>query len=224
MLTTVRYAVLAGFLLTASGAFAQDRPAISLKPTDAPRWDAAMHVGWFSSNKSELAPDWNDWYDVASYDVSGGFYWTPHLKIELDVARTTTGDIYVDEPPQPGVPYYRSREHRFTTTTAAAGVSYQFFENAWFHPFAGGGFVAIDEHERAGDTQPTVIFRDAQTPIVLPQPPHIDRSLTSVHPFVTAGFKLYVAERAFLRTDVRVVAGSGRTEAAVWRGGFGFDF
>jgi hypothetical protein len=186
--------------------------------------DVATHVGWFASNKSEVAPDWNDWYDAASFDVSGGFYWTPHLKIEVDVARTTAGDVFVELPPEPGVPFFRSREHRFTTTNVAAGVSYQFFDNAWFHPFIGGGAIAIDEQERATITQPAFIFRDALTPIPLPQPPPIDRSLTSIHPYGTAGFKLYLAERAFLRTDVRVVAGSGRAEATLWRTGFGFDF
>lgn len=224
MLTTIRGTAFVLVLFVVSSAQAQERPIVSLVPADSPRWDVAAHVGWFSRNKSEIGPDWNDWYDAASFDVSGGFYWTPHVKVELDVARTTSGGVQVDEPPTVGVPYFRSREHLFTTTSVSAGVNYQFFENAWLHPFAGGGIVAIAERERAGDAYPTVIFRDALTLIVLPQPPPIDRTLTSLRPFATAGLKVYVAERVFVRTDVRVVAGSGRAEAATWRGGFGFDF
>lgn len=224
MRTTIRGTAFVLVLFLVSVAQAQERPIISLVPADSPRWDAAAHIGWFSRNKSEIGPDWNDWYDAASFDVSGGFYWTPHVKVELDVARTTSATIQVDELPTIGVPYFRSREHQFTTTNFAAGMTYQFFENAWVHPFAGGGLVAIAERERAGEAYPPVVFRDALTAIVLPQPPPIDRTRTTVHPFAIAGVKVYVAERVFVRTDVRVVAGSRRAESATWRGGIGFDF
>ena len=32
-----------------------------------------------------MAPDWNDWYDVAAFSGSAGRYLTPHLKIEVDL-------------------------------------------------------------------------------------------------------------------------------------------
>lgn len=228
MLRIWRAAVLLGAIITATSAAAQDASTvITLRPPDAHRWDVAMQVGWFAANKSEIAPDWNDWYDAASFDVSAGYYWTPHLKLELDVSTTARGSVLVEEPVAvfPGsFPYYRSQEHRFRATSAAAGVIYQFFDNAWFHPFAGGGLTVVHETERTRVSQPSVFFRDPQTQIVIPPPPPLERDSTSVRPFATFGFKSYVSTRAFIRADVRAAASGDRAESVVWRAGVGFDF
>lgn len=221
--TTARFAILAMVLLSPTLARAQG-PIVSLKPLDPPRWDVAAHIGWFGADKSELGPDWNEWYDTASFDLSGGYYWTPHLKLEVDVARTTTDSVFVEQPPSPDSPFFRYRDHDFSATTVGAGLSWQFFENAWFHPFLGGGVAAISEHEEAGELQPAVVFRDASSSIVLPQPAPIDQTTTVLRPFASTGFKLYLAERVFFRTDVRFMFSERGNEAARWRAGFGFDF
>ena len=52
-------------LLSPALASAQAVGGISRSPVDRPRWDVSGDVGWLSSNKSEIGPDWNDWYDVA---------------------------------------------------------------------------------------------------------------------------------------------------------------
>jgi hypothetical protein len=43
-------------------------------------------------------------------------------------------------------------------------------------------------------------------------------------PFVSAGFKMYVSERAFIRTDLRTSLSSDGMTTLGWRNGIGFDF
>jgi hypothetical protein len=201
--------------------------AVSLAPDDPPQWDSAVQAGWFGGNKSDVAPEWNDWYDAASFSVSIGRYLTPHLKLEGDVAVSTTGRILHDNLvtfPGDLFPYYQPREHRFRTTQAGIGAAYQFFENRWFHPFAGGGLQVTRESERADRLVSPVYFRNPGIPVVLPPLDEVDIVETRVAPYVTAGFKAYVSERAFIRSDIRADATADRVESVVWRAGIGFDF
>ena len=43
-------------------------------------------------------------------------------------------------------------------------------------------------------------------------------------PFVGAGFKVYVSERVFIRTDLRTSWSSDGLATMAWRNGIGFDF
>src|SRR5688572_32440149 len=86
---TVCAALVLAACLTTSLAAAQDAPTVVLSPADPSRWDAAVHVGWLGENKSEIAPNWNQWYDAASFGASAGYYWTPHLKLDVELGTTT---------------------------------------------------------------------------------------------------------------------------------------
>ena len=46
----------------------------------------------------------------------------------------------------------------------------------------------------------------------------------AVRPFATVGFKLYVSERAFIRSDVQTTFSTRGVETARWRAGMGVDF
>lgn len=213
--------------LTVTGRDAHAQQAlVSLAADDAKRFDLAGHVGWLAVNKSDIAPDWNDWYDAAAVGVSAGWYLTPNLKFEADVSTSTAGTLHIEEqiaPPGP-YPYYPMREHRFRATTVAAGAAYQFFENLWFHPFVAAGVAATYESHRADYGELPPIFVNPQTRITVPPLPPLDTSSTFVHPFVGVGFKAYVSERAFIRADVRSTFSTRHVEAMVWRAGVGFDF
>ena len=227
MISTFRIAVLLVVLAAASEAAAQDRPTVTLSPNSPARWDFVTQVGWLGGNKSEIAPDWNDWYDTASIEVAGGHYWTPHLKIELGVSTTAEAEVLVEERvllPVDGFPFYRSRSHRFRTTTVGAGFAYQFFENAVFHPFLGAGVSLVHERQHVDVAQPLVFFRDPLTRVVAPAIEPFERDVTHLRPFALLGFKAYVSERAFFRTDVRVSASRDHAESVAWSGGVGFDF
>ena len=125
--------------LAAQPAGAQDRPIVTLAATDPPKWDAAGHIGWRATDKSGVAAEWNEWASAASFGVSVGYHWTAHLKTELDLATTTTSDVYVQTTVvTPPTVLFRSGEYHFRASSLSGLFLYQFGENAWFHPFVGG--------------------------------------------------------------------------------------
>ena len=202
-------------------------PAVTLTPENRARWDAAGQIGWLGVNKSELAPDWNDWYDAASFTGSAGYYWTPHLKAELDISTTTQGDIYTYEPllvPGDSYPYPRPVQDFFRATAVSAGLAYQFFENQWFHPFIGTGVEAVAESSRRNLAQQLIPGRGGIPPILQPAQTTEWQTAVTARPFVLGGFKWYVSERAFVRTDLRSSFSSDGWKSVVWRAGVGFDF
>jgi opacity protein-like surface antigen len=218
----------AAALLAASSARAQDRPIVSLTPPDAARGDVAGHVGWLGGNKSGIGAQWDEWYEAASFGASAGYYWTPHVKIELDAATTTEGHVFSHEPVDvPGQPFqsFRERRHMFRSTTVGAGIAYQFFENTWFHPFVGAGLEVARESARV-DLSPLFPFPSGRdgAPIDVPDASVEPGTSYSARPYAAAGFKWYVSDRAFIRSDIRATASSTQVESVVWRGGVGVDF
>jgi hypothetical protein len=217
-------AVLAA-LLPAIDSHAQS--AVSLLPPERAQWDVAGYAGWFGGNKSDIAPDWNDWFDAASGGVSAGYYWTPHLKIEADVFTTTAGETYSQEEIRlPGEPYpvFRSRQFRFRTTGVSAALHYQFLENAWFHPSAGAGVEAVRERVRIDTPSQFIPSRSPGPPLLVAGPTTEHDTAAGVRPFVNLGFKLYMTPRTFIRSDVRTSFSSERVESVAWRAGVGVDF
>ena len=208
----------------AAPAQTQEKPIVTLTASNPARWDAAGQVGWFGGNERETAEEWNDWYDSASFSGSVGYYFTPHVKLELEVTATTPGTVFVQEQiPFPGTPgpIFRYGEREFRRTAAATGILYQFFENSWVHPFVGAGVELAHERSQLALQEQPVCVRGPCLPIMLPR--EVSTS-DSVHPFATGGFKFYVSERAFVRTDVMTTFFEGGVESVRWRGGFGFDF
>jgi len=200
---------------------------VTLTPASASRWDVAAHVTWLGERLEDGAVEWDRWYEVASGGASAGYYWTTHLKLELDVAASTTGRSYSIEPipvAGPSAPFLRQRDHHFRATTASAGLSYQFLENAWFHPFMGAGVELLRERERVETTFPIVSTRDPRAPIAIPSPAEETHIRHTARPFVAGGFKAYMSERAFIRTDLRMSWSTDGLAAVGWRTGIGVDF
>jgi hypothetical protein len=208
----------------AAGQSQPSPPAITLVPPGAPRWDVAGHVGWFGSNESEVAPSWNRWADSASVGGSVGFYATPHLKLELDVATTNEADLFTqDQILVPGAPpIFVSRQLFFRSTTVGAAVAYQFFENAWFHPFLAAGAEGVHRRQHT-ELLPQYIPVPGRPGTFVPGALTEPRTVATARPFAATGFKAYVSDRAFIRTDVRI-SFTDQADAIVWRGGVGFDF
>jgi hypothetical protein len=219
MKTACAVALAALVLCDVSAASAQDQLVTTFVPETQRRWDAAGFVGWRGVNKSAVAPEWNEWYDVAAFSVSTGRHLTPHVKIDLDLASTSVGRVFAqDIVALPGpLPYYQLREHRFRRTTLATTLAYQFFENRWVHPFLGVGLEGVRESERL-----EVGFVPGRGPV--PSSMRQTHAAYKARPFVTGGFKFYVSERGFIRTDVVSAFSSSGAESAVWRVGAGVDF
>ena len=223
------FGILLVAVLAAPPAAAQDAPIVSLAPGDPARWDVAGYAGWRGTNKSDVAPEWDEWYDTASFGASTGYYWNPHVKLELDLSTTTEGGVFVQEqvaPPDVPVPlpspFFRYGEHRFRNTTLSGGLVYQFAENTWFHPFVGGGVETVRERARLELEEQVFCVRVPCTPVRLPVQTSVSyRAL----PFASAGFKWYMTERAFIRSDIRSTFSSANVvDAVTWRIGIGADF
>ena len=200
--------------------------AIQLTPSDPKRWDVGVHAGWLSGHRSELAEEWNDWYDAFAASVDAGRYWTPHLKTEVGGIFTTEGTVYssgrLEVPPQP-FPIFYTRQHHVRLDALTASASWQFFENAPVHPFVAAG-VHIGRERTRTDVPFGVAFDREGRPIQVPPPAGTIEVDVAVRPFVAGGAKFYVTENGFFRTDLSVVTGAGGVSRVHWRAGFGVDF
>lgn len=218
--------VAAAFLAAAlliTGTAAAQQPAISLTPADPARWDFAGSVGWLGADPSGAGTLGDDWYDTVAGAVSIGRYITPHLKAEIQGGISGEGRLYrVEELPLPGAPpVFRAQEHYFRNATIGAAVFYQFFENQWFHPFAGGGIEVLRERDRV---EVQVPFGPVPGRVLPPLPPLPSPQVTyAARPFVATGFKWYVAERAFMRTGVQASFSNHGATHVVWIAGIGAD-
>jgi hypothetical protein len=210
-------AFVAAALLMAASAAAQDRAAISLTPADPADWDIGAHIGWLAAAKPDTASFGgafgDDWYTALSGRVSAGRYLTPHLKTEIHFAMNAEGRVYRQDPPSGTVPVFRASEHYFRTAATGAGLFYQFFENQWFHPYAGGGLELLREEHR-------VSVLDGRFGSRVSVPTEVSYA---ARPFVATGFKWYVAERAFVRAGVQGSFSSRGATHIVWTTGFGAD-
>jgi hypothetical protein len=211
--------------LAASIARAQEAaPALTLLPAAPSRWDVGAHVTWLGERQANQPFQWDRWVNVAAGGGSVGYYWTTHLKTEIDLSASTTDQIYSIEPialPGTNALIPLQRAHEFRVTTASAGLVGQFFENTWFHPFVSAGLEIVREREHVETTIPIV-------PPRTPAPPIATEAETIVRlvarPYVATGFKVYVSERTFIRSDVRTSWSTDGLAALAWHSGAGFDF
>jgi opacity protein-like surface antigen len=206
-------AFVAAAVLVAGNASAQNQPVITLTPASAARWDIAAQVGWLAARKSDDDVYGNDSYDAGLGGVTVGRYLTRHLKADVQAAFHGEGRLYRQEYLPNAVPPFRSTEHHLRTATAGAGLSYQFFDNQWFHPYLGGGFEVLREEDR-------VVTIDGR----LGAPATVSTSVSYAgRPFVATGFKWYVSERAFVGAGVRGSFSSRDTTHVAWTLGVGAD-
>jgi hypothetical protein len=199
---------------------------VSLAPSDPKRWDFGVNTGWLGGNKADLADEWNEWYDTFAATVDAGYYWTPNFKTEASIGHTTEGQVYTQEQialPGAPSPIFFSREHRFALTAARVGVSYQFFENSWVHPFVTGGAQLGWERHEVETPFPFAFGRDLQARFPIPEPEQPGTEF-SAHPFVGAGAKFYINERGFIRTDLSTAFDGRGATHVTWRIGAGVDF
>jgi len=212
-------------LFPASPAMAQR--AISLVPPDSPRWDVAGSAGWLGQTRTRSNGPFVDdiWLNAGAVAGSIGFQWAPHLKLTGDIATSSNGRFYTYEPvtvPGRPAPIYRSLEHGVRTTAASGSVAYQFFDNRWVHPFVAAGVEIAQEHDRIESILQPILGPDGRADV--PIPSIETRTTTAVRPTSGGGFKFYVAERAFVSTDIRFSFDRRGLVSSSWRSGVGFDF
>ena len=180
-----------------------------------PTRDASALVGWLTHRPPPAgvgADDWNHrWYGGAQ----AGYYWTEHLKTELEVGLTNEGSTFVAvQAPRPNPPLVRFERRFYRDVKLSLGQSWQFFRNQWVHPFIGGG-VDLDrerlrrEVEAFGDTPPQFSVTEERH--------------WRAKAFAAAGAKLYFTAKGFVRLDAHVASGRSG-QHLVFRVGVGGDF
>jgi hypothetical protein len=214
-------AIAAAAILAASPALAQ--------PTAAPlaRGDASGLIGWLNVDRSgEDDSPYDEWANrIAFAGGSFGWYWTDHLKTEIDAGVSTVADRYATiEVHENGFEGYTFSEQTFSSRHLAVSQRYQFFRNAFFHPSVGIGVDVVWRTMDRHDEETIVYDRvTGRSRVLLPARDFPRATTTEARPFAEAGFKTYFNRRAFFRTDMRLTFRDGLDEV-LFRFGFGADF
>lgn len=211
------FAVVTATLVTLGGtALAQNRRVI--------RGDAAATIGWLSvrTPRSLLYND-DAWQRSLFGTASLGWHWTDNLKTEADFGGSTAmRALRTDPVVVAGRQTYQTTRTTFSRRTLGLAQQYQFFHNAWFHPHAAVG-AALTWEASAAESDRVFIFDTRGAEVAAAATADARRTTVTIRPFVGAGFKAYMTERGFLRSDVRVAFRGGLDEVLL-RIGFGIDF
>jgi hypothetical protein len=211
-----------------SASFAEAQPSAAI-----PKWDVGASIGFFQAAPGETETEYSDdWYSEGRYAVSIGRYWTNHLKTEFEVATTGEGSRYAQRYALtvPGVPPYYSYPvtEYYQLHQLSGRLIWQFFDNAWVHPYVFGG-VSLDI-ERTHAHVPEHYFYSGGGPNT---PPNriLVTSLRETPPetlhraglVLGVGTKIYMTRRAYFNTAV-ITSHAKPTRTVSLIGGFGVDF
>jgi hypothetical protein len=100
-------------------------------------------IGWLGHRTRDTEATYaGGWNNRGLFGIGMGWYWTDHLKTDLEVSRTNEGESWATFGDPRGLPIpqqfiYERRRHR--DTTLSLGQVWQFGENAMAHPFVIGG-------------------------------------------------------------------------------------
>lgn len=199
--------------------------AAAQAPAALPRADAAGFLSWQLAAAGSAGPYGGDqWRGSLFGGVSAGWYWTQHLKTEIDFGASTTAEAWRGrEVIFEGRRQFQGSRLSFSRRTLGISQQYQFLENAWFHPHVAAG-VNMTWERRREEFDPVVIYEPTRPPQqVLPGRVEGPHTRVTARPFIAGGFKAYITPRAFFRADLRIAFRNGIDETQS-RAGFGIDF
>jgi hypothetical protein len=221
------------FMLAALGGLICAGAAAAQAPEAAPaagRADFQAVLGWQNLRLDRYddpfdRPDHNWAHSILYGGAGAGWYWTEHLKTQVEVGGGTPTRHY----------RYRLRtinglqaseisRVRLTRPSLAISQQYQFFRNQWFHPRLGLG-LDIARETRTEHFEPVFGYDSAARTSrqLLPARTEGPTRRAVVRPFADLGFKAYMTRRAFFTGDMRLMVHGG-IDQALFRAGFGVDF
>jgi opacity protein-like surface antigen len=208
--------LLAAVLICAAGV-AHAQPA----PGPVTSFDVSASIGLFTADRSEPRDEGccSSWSAGFFKGLSAGYYWTDHLKTEVDVGvpGQTEAYSYSNVRLANGSVASISEERTYTGSKVSASQVYQFGRNVGFHPYVLGG-VDFDREridlERRTFTN-IAPFQQDET--------NSSSSRVRVRAFTGAGFKAYFSERTFFKGEMKVSIGESLSQAT-WKAGVGIDF
>jgi hypothetical protein len=207
---------------------AQAAPA---PPPREPTWDTTAVVGLLSGHppSPENRRYADEWFNSAQAGVQIGRHLTTHLKVEAEATTSSEGRRFVERYIRlPGVSYdvpYGSEQFS-RVHEASIGVTYQFFENEWIHPFVHAGAALDINRERTHTWAQSFYSGDPRQPgsqVVFPEEARAETTTASASGIAGGGAKFYFTERAFVRADGRFAIGARRQHLAL-RLGIGVDW
>ena len=211
------------------------RPVLAQAVAGQPvaRVDVAVFTGSFGADTEDVVllqpePFYDRWVHMAVFEASAGYYWTDHLKTEVEALWTSSGETYGSGViTLPGMASgWVHHTNRFAARQFGVGQLWQFGRNAMFHPWVGAGVDVVRiEHTLDRPAQFLYIAGPSGQPSQsIPIPAVATQSVTTrALPFASAGFKAYFNERGFVRTDLNLHVNGG-VRQAVWKVGVGVDF
>jgi hypothetical protein len=212
-------------LLLAIGAAAVCAPVHAQDVIRRPliRADTWAGLGWHHARLAE-AGEYDDWYHRSLSGTAGAaWYWTDHLRTEIDIGATSGGQVFVSGPVLiDGQPAGRYGFIRQRTRTLGLTQHYQFFRNAWFHPYIGAGLDVVHETKDERFEALQIFDPFGRSRIIEPAQEESSRRFVA-RPAASFGFKAYLSPRAYFRSDARIGVRT-QIEDVIVRFGFGVDF
>lgn len=205
-----------------------DRPADDA--TKQPRWDVNLGIGAMVAQPGDFSRGYyDDWYSAGRYSVGVGYYWTEHLKTEIEFATSNEGSRYVQEVVRvPGTsivqPIGVEQFHRLQQTSVR--LVWQFFDNAWVHPYLNAGGVFDADRQRAHSLEQFYYPADPRTTPPIRIPPVVNPGTTweySGGVTVGGGSKFYVSTNSYINTGMQLSWAKPST-TVTFLAGFGVDF
>lgn len=197
---------------------------------DPPRWDFGATVGWFEANPGETSNPYGDeWYGQGRYAAAIGYFWTAHLKTEIEFATTGEGSRFITDfirIPPTGLVYPYTFEQFHRVQQASARVVWQFLDNRWVAPYVSAGLTfdvdrwryhVPEQYQYSGDprsNRPVLVrgeFGSGPTT-------DYGGSLS-----IGAGTKLYMTPNTYVNTGI-LVTHSSPLKTVSFLAGIGIDF
>jgi opacity protein-like surface antigen len=197
--------------------------AQSIEPGPLPANDVGITLGWAGGEHN--TQDQQRWHGSLLVGVSGGHYWTDHLKTEVEASWNSAHnkDVYQTLERQGGFTYALS-DYRAHDVRIGLVQIFQFGRNQWVHPYVGVGAGVVRrrttlERER----QSRFIYLQNRTiPVEIPAAIEHDTTVFG-EAVIKTGVKMYVTERTFFNTDLRFGIRPD-IDHVVWKFGLGLDF
>jgi hypothetical protein len=220
-------------MLLALGSVICAAPAAAQTPESSPaavRADVQGVIGWQNLRMDRDGdpfdrPEHNWAHDILYGGAGASWYWTEHLKTQVDFGGGTPTRHYLYRVRTiGGIQASEISRVRLTRPSLAIAQQYQFFRNQWFHPRVGIG-IDVAHETRTEQFEPVYgydpVLRISR--VVAPARTEGPERRTVVRPFVETGFKAYMTRRAFFTGDARLMVHAG-IDQVLFRAGFGVDF
>jgi hypothetical protein len=214
----------ASILLAPAASLAQEASGDSFTVL-YPKWDAGGGFAFvFAASEGGASPFRNE--EFAAWHLDFGRYITTHVKADLGVALTSSYSYFDGtRVPAPGLPrdvqYLEFVYQTERPTSVSGAVTYQFFENAFVHPYVSGGLRMTWRDERLYRDRESVTVRGVRYEV-----PGVDIRRTSfiTRPLAGVGCKSYFDAHVFMRSEALIAFGPHGYSDATLRIGAGIDF